>query len=104
MKKVAIITNRAGGGHISLTKGMIDAIKMHIQDDIEVQVFDPTPDVFPFAYAILTSWKLQFLWGILWKWCDNMFVAKLIHRLNYSARKTNSRISDGVSEGTMNHG
>ena len=83
MKKVAIITNRAGGGHISLTKGMIDAIKMHIQDDIEVQVFDPTPDVFPFAYAILTSWKLQFLWGILWKWCDNMFVAKLIHRLNY---------------------
>ena len=83
MKKIAIITNRAGGGHISLTKGMIDAITTHIKDRIEVQAFDPTPDVFPSAYALLTSWKLQFLWATLYKWCDNMFVAKLIQRLNY---------------------
>lgn len=83
MKKIAIITNRAGGGHISLTKGMIDAIRTYITDGVEVQAFDPTPEIFSLAYAILTSWKLQFLWGILWKWCDNMFVARLIQRINY---------------------
>ena len=83
MKKIAIITNRSGGGHISLTTGMIDAIKTYIHDDIEVRAFDPTPNIFPLAYSILTSWKIQFVWRILWKWSDNMFVAKLIHRLNY---------------------
>lgn len=82
MKKVAIIYQKAGGGHISLAKAIEDSLKTYYPNIFSVIMYDPLPEANARIYEVFNT-KLIKEWGLFWHSTDNIYLAKFMQIVVY---------------------
>lgn len=84
MKKIAIIYQNAGGGHISLANSVIDALNKYFPGKFKIVEFDPFPYLYNKSYEILNS-DLQNVWKLSWHTSNKREIAQLVQKATFLA-------------------
>lgn len=81
MRKVAIIYQKTGGGHLSLAQAVEEAIYKYYPNEFKVHLVDPFPDTYSSTYRRVSA-DLQELYKAQFDITNNEEVSHIMHSMN----------------------